>query len=182
MLKLIERGKMRDDLWRLLMLNTPPARGARRRPARHDRLDRASAPSGWRCWSRSWAPSSADDFFEGVLAHADRRFRRLHRRGWPQGAWRAEEPVDNDCFEPIDGKIAVALTVKDDGLIVDFAGTSPQISGFKNSSIANSTSAVFMALSSFFEPDLPSNEGAFRRVEIRLPEGTHGESRGRRRR
>ena len=44
-------------------------------------------------------------------------------RGWPR-AWRAEEPVDNDCFEPIDGKVAVTLTVKDDGLIVDFAGTA----------------------------------------------------------
>ena len=80
--------------------------------------------------------------------------------------------VDNDCFEPIDGRIAVALTVEDSRLVVDFAGTSPQIKGFKNSSIANSTSAVYMALASFFEPDLPRNEGTFRSVEIRLPEGT----------
>ncbi|WP_439360391.1 hydantoinase B/oxoprolinase family protein [Bradyrhizobium sp. DASA03007] len=29
-----------------------------------------------------------------------------------------------------------------------------------------------MALASFFEPDLPKNEGAFRSVSIRLPEGT----------
>ena len=106
-----------------------------------------------------------------MLAHADRRFRGCVAR-LAKGVWRAEEPVDNDCFEPIDGKVAVTLTVKDDGLIVDFAGTTPQIKGFKNSSIANSTSAVFMALSSFFEPDLPKNEGAFRCVEIRLPEGT----------
>ena len=62
--------------------------------------------------------------------------------------------------------------MKDRKLVVDFAGTSPQIRGFKNSSIANSTSAVFMSLASFFEPDLPKNEGAFRSVEIRLPEGT----------
>ena len=113
----------------------------------------------------------AGDFFEGVLAHADRRFRACIDR-LAEGVWRAEEPVDNDCFEPIDGRIAVTLTVKDRRLIVDFAGTSPQVRGFKNSSIANSTSAVFMALASFFEPDLPKNEGAFRSVEIRLPEGT----------
>jgi N-methylhydantoinase B len=29
-----------------------------------------------------------------------------------------------------------------------------------------------MALASFFEPDLPRNEGTFRHVEIRLPEGS----------
>jgi N-methylhydantoinase B len=113
----------------------------------------------------------ADDFFEGVLAHADRRFQTCIDR-LAEGVWHGEEPVDNDCFEPIDARIAVAITVKDRRLVVDFAGTSPQIRGFKNSSIANSTSAVFMSLASFFEPDLPKNEGAFRSVEIRLPEGT----------
>src|SRR4029078_13664920 len=56
--------------------------------------------------------------------------------------------------------------------IVDFAGTTGQGKGFKNSSIANSYSAVYMALGSFFEPDLPRNEGTFRHVEIRLPEGS----------
>src|SRR4029078_4535335 len=56
--------------------------------------------------------------------------------------------------------------------IVDFAGTTGQGKGFKNSSIANSYSAVYMALAAFFEPDLPRNEGTFRHVEIRLPEGS----------
>ena len=169
-LKLIERGRLREDLWRLLMINTrlPEAQdgdlramigstriGAERLAALVEELGVERAP----------------DFFEGVLAHADRRFRGCVAR-LARGVWRAEEAVDNDCFEPIDGKVAVTLTVKDDGLIVDFAGTTPQLRGFKNSSIANSTSAVFMALSSFFEPDLPKNEGAFRCVDIRLPEGT----------
>ena len=113
----------------------------------------------------------ADEFFEGVLDHADRRFQTCIDR-LAQGVWKGEEPVDNDCFEPIDAKIAVTITVKGRKLVVDFAGTSPQVRGFKNSSIANSTSAVFMSLASFFEPDLPKNEGAFRSVEIRLPEGT----------
>ena len=127
-------------------------------------VERAPATSSRACWTMPTAASAA----------ASTRL--------AEGVWRAEETVDNDCFEPIDGRIAVTLTVKDDGLIVDFAGTSPQIRGFKNSSIANSTSAVFMALPSFFEPDLPKNEGAFRSVEIRLPEGTHGERAARRRR
>jgi len=113
----------------------------------------------------------ADDFFEAVLDHADRRFRPCIER-LAHGTWRAEEAVDNDCFEPIDGKIVVKLTVEGGKLIVDFAGTTSQVKGFKNSSIANSYSAVYMALASFFEPDLPRNEGTFRHVEIRLPEGS----------
>ena len=169
-LKLIEGGRTRDDLWRLLLINT-------RLPDALDGDLRAMIGST-RIGAERLAllveelgAGRAGDFFEGVLDHADRRFRTCIDR-LAEGVWRAEETVDNDCFEPIDGRIAVTLTVKDRRLIVDFAGTSPQIRGFKNSSIANSTSAVFMALASFFEPDLPKNEGAFRSVEIRLPEGT----------
>jgi N-methylhydantoinase B len=169
-LKLIEKGKVRDDLWRLLMLNT-------RLPEALDGDLHAMLGSTRIGMERlmllveELGVDKADDFFEAVLSHADRRFQTCIDR-LAQGVWTAEESVDNDCFEPIDGRIALTLTVKDRKLIVDFAGTSPQVRGFKNSSIANSTSAVFMALASFFEPDLPKNEGAFRSVEIRLPEGT----------
>ena len=169
-LKLIERGKVREDLWRLLMLNT-------RLPEAQDGDLRAMIGSTQIGAERLAAlveelgAARADEFFEGVLAHADRRFQTCIDR-LAEGTWRAEEPVDSDCFERIDARIAVTLTVKDRRLVVDFAGTSPQVRGFKNSSVANSTSAVFMSLASFFEPDLPKNEGTFRSVEIRLPEGT----------
>lgn len=169
-LKLIERGRVREDLWRLLMLNT-------RLPEAQDGDLRAMIGSTQIGAERLAAlveelgAARADEFFEGVLAHADRRFQTCIDR-LAEGTWRAEEPVDSDCFEKIDARIAVTLTVKDRRLVVDFAGTSPQVRGFKNSSVANSTSAVFMSLASFFEPDLPKNEGTFRSVEIRLPEGT----------
>ncbi|MBV8187800.1 MAG: hydantoinase B/oxoprolinase family protein [Alphaproteobacteria bacterium] len=169
-LKLIEAGRTREDLWRLLLLNT-------RLPEALDGDLRAMIGST-RIGAERLAllveelgPERAAEFFEGVLAHADRRFQGCIAR-LAKGVWRSEEPVDSDCFEPIDARIAVTLTVGEAHLIVDFAGTSDQVRGFKNSSIANSTSAVFMALASFFEPDLPKNEGAFRSVEIRLPEGT----------
>ncbi|MCA6112217.1 hydantoinase B/oxoprolinase family protein [Bradyrhizobium cenepequi] len=169
-LKLIEAGRPREDLWRLLLLNT-------RLPEAVDGDLRAMIGST-RIGAERLAllveevgPDLAGEFFEGVLAHADRRFQACCSR-LAKGSWRAEEPVDNDCFQPIDGRIAMTLTVSESRLILDFEGTSPQVRGFKNSSIANSTSAVFMALASFFEPDLPKNEGAFRSVEIRLPEGT----------
>ncbi|UYN95554.1 MAG: hydantoinase B/oxoprolinase family protein [Enhydrobacter sp.] len=169
-LKLVEGDRTRDDLWRLLLINT-------RLPEALDGDLRAMIGST-RIGAERLAllvdelgVDRADEFFEGVLAHADRRFQGCIAR-LARGVWRAEEAVDNDCFEPIDGRIAVTLTVEERRLVVDFAGTSPQVRGFKNSSVANSTSAVFMALASFFEPDLPKNEGAFRSVEIRLPEGT----------
>ncbi|MBS0523852.1 MAG: hydantoinase B/oxoprolinase family protein [Proteobacteria bacterium] len=169
-LKLIERGTVRADLWKLLLLNT-------RLPEALDG-DLHAMLGSTRIGAERLAllveelgADKADDFFEAVLDHADRRFRGCIDR-LAHGTWRAEETIDNDCFEPIDGRIAVALTVEDGKLVVDFAGTTAQVRGFKNSSIANSYSAVYMALASFFEPDLPRNEGTFRHVEIRLPEGS----------
>ena len=122
---------MRDDLWRLLMLNTrlPEALdgdlramiGSTRIGA--ERLAAAGRGAGRR--------ARAGDFFEGVLAHADRRFRACVAR-LAKGVWRAEEPVDNDCFEPIDGRIAVdADGRRTTRLMVDFAGTSPQMQGLQ---------------------------------------------------
>ncbi|MCG8692253.1 MAG: hydantoinase B/oxoprolinase family protein, partial [Minwuiales bacterium] len=68
--------------------------------------------------------------------------------------------------------VRVALTVEGDRLTVDFTGSDPQMRGFKNSSLANTYSAVYMGLASFFEPDLPRNEGTFRNVDIIAPEGS----------
>ena len=128
-LKLIERGKMRADLWRLLMLNT-------RLPEALDG-DLHAMMGSTRIGAERLAllveelgADQAGDFFEAVLAHADRRFRTCIDR-LAHGTWRAEEAVDNDCFEPIDGRIAVALTVEDWRSMVDFAGTSPQMQGLQ---------------------------------------------------
>jgi N-methylhydantoinase B len=124
-LKLIERGKVRADLWRLLMLNT-------RLPEALDG-DLHAMLGSTRIGAERLAllveelgGDKANDFFEAVLDHADRRFKGCIER-LAHGTWRAEEAIDNDCFEPIDGKITVALTVEDGKLIVDFAGTSAQV-------------------------------------------------------
>src|SRR3546814_5977380 len=59
---------------------------------------------------------------------------------------------------PMDIPIRVAITVDPGGLTVDFTGTHKQIKGFKNSSLANTYSSVYTALSSFFDPAIRSEE------------------------
>ncbi len=169
-MKLIAEGETRQDIWRLVMINTRTAEaldgdlramigstkiGADRIAALVDEL----------------GMGQYRDYFEGILEHADRSFRSCVA-AMPDGDYRAEEAIDNDCFEPIDDAIRVRLGVKGEALEVDFTGTAPQVKGFKNSSIANTWSAVYMALASYFDPDLPRNEGTFRTVTITAPEGT----------
>jgi N-methylhydantoinase A len=168
--KLVARGEVRDDLWKLLLLNSRTAElldgdlramlgstriGAERVAALVDEL-------GVHAYA---------DHLQGVLDHADVRMREAIA-SLPDGTYHGEDHTDNDCFRTVDVAVRVTLTVAGDELTVDFTGTDPQIAGFKNSSVANTTSAVYLALSSFFDPDIPRNEATYRAVRIVAPEGS----------
>lgn len=169
-MKLIEAGSLRDDLWALLKLNS-------RTPDLLDGDLRAMIGSTRIGAERLVAllqdtgRTEGAGYFDALLDYADRRFREACTE-IPPGTYSATEITDNDCFERRDIRIVATLTRDADGLVVDFTGSDPQMRGFKNSSLANTHSAVYMALASFFDPDMPRNEGAFRSVRIVAPEGT----------
>lgn len=168
-LRIVDRGDIRQDVWNMLMANT-------RTPDLQDGDLRAMLGST-QIGSERVAAIMQDlgvqtglDYLEGILDHADKRF-RAEIEALPDGVYIGEESSNNDCFERTEIKYKVTLTVKGDRLKVDFTGTSPQIRGFKNSSFANTHSATYVGLSSFFDPDMPRNEGTFRSVELVIPYG-----------
>ena len=169
-LRLIEKGELRSDLWQLLMINC-------RTPHYLDGDLRAMIGS-----TRIGAELIAERiallgreagamYMQEILNHADRRFRQAVV-SLPDGVYLGEDGFDDDCFTPMAIAIKVAITINDDQVKVDFTGTDPQIKGFKNSSLANTYSAVYTALSTFFDPDMPRNEGTFRAVEVIAPLGS----------
>lgn len=169
-LKLVDAGNLREDLWQLLLLNC-------RTPDLLDGDLRAMLGSTRIGMERFEAMvdemglEMAEACFDGVLAHGDRMFRACVA-GLPDGVWHGEDWTENDCFESIRTPIRVAITIDGDKVSVDFTGTGPQMKGFKNSSAANTRSAVYMALVSFFDEALPHNEGTYRSIEINMPKGT----------
>ena len=169
-LKLIEGGTLREDLWRLLLLNC-------RTPHYLDGDLRAmigSTQMGAEMVAERIAELGLDAgqaYLSGIMDHADQRFRAAVR-ALPDGSYEGVDGFDDDCFEPLEVPIKVKLTVDGERLLVDFTGSGAQIKGFKNSSLANTYSAVYTALSGFFDHDMPRNEGTFRCVEIVAPEGT----------
>ncbi|MCP4224692.1 MAG: hydantoinase B/oxoprolinase family protein, partial [Actinomycetia bacterium] len=90
----------------------------------------------------------------------------------PDGVYVGSDFSDNDCFDPMEIEVRATITVTGDRMLIDFSGSDDQIRGFKNSSLANTHSAAFLAVSSFFDTDIPRNEGTYRRVEIVAPEGS----------
>ncbi len=169
-MKLVDQGVVRNDLWRLLQLNS-------RTPDLLDGDLRAMLGSTEIGVERmvqlvtELGIEGARSAFDALCSHADRRFRAAIA-ALPDGTWRASEHWDDDCFGPADLDIELELTISGDRVTVDFTGTDDQIQGFKNSSFVNTWSAVSMGLVSFFDPDLPRNEGTFRSVQMIAPLGS----------
>jgi N-methylhydantoinase B len=118
-----------------------------------------------------YGPTATQQLFSRILDHAERRMRAAVAE-LPDGVYTAEEFYHSDCFVPVKIRFCLTLTKAGENLTVDFSGTDPQIRGFKNSSLANTYSAVYAAVSSFFDEDLPRNEGTFRCISIIAPKGT----------
>ena len=169
-MKLVDQGELRDDIWELLLINS-------RTPDLLDGDLRAMLGSTQIGAERVMALTAELgiapylQYLDEVLDHADRRMRAAIAE-LPDGTYHGEDHSDNDCFQRVDVAIRVALTVKGDTLVADFSASDPQILGFKNSSLANTYSAVYLAIASFFDTSIPRNEGTYRGVTIIAPEGT----------
>jgi len=169
-MRLVEEGRVREDLWELLMINC-------RTPELLDGDLLAMMGSTQIGGERVIALASelgVDaylSYLDGVLDHADRRMRSAVSE-LPDGTYFGEDHTDNDCFRKVDIAVRAKLTVTGEEIVVDFSGTDPQIEGFKNSSLANTYSSVYLAISSFFDTSIPRNEGTYRCLTIHAPEGS----------
>lgn len=109
-----------------------------------------------------------------IFAELIRRSEAMTRdalRKLPQGTFRYEDWLDNDGVEldkPV--KIAVAATVRDGTIELDFHGSSPQTRGPFNCVRSGVQAASFFAVRALTDPSIPTNGGCFRPVSLKLPE------------
>ena len=86
----------------------------------------------------------------------------------PNGTWSSTMRVDG-IEEPID--IVCALTVTQDGIEVDFAGTGPQSSWGINVPMAYTDAYTSFGVRCIIGPDIPNNTGSLDAVRVLAPEG-----------
>ena len=88
----------------------------------------------------------------------------------PDGEYVVSDFVDTDGFstEPI--RLKVKIIVENERLTVDFTGSDRQCVGAINSPLANTYSAVYLALRFYLCPEAPANAGLFDAVDIILPD------------
>jgi N-methylhydantoinase B/oxoprolinase/acetone carboxylase alpha subunit len=109
---------------------------------------------------------------EEIVAYGERRMRAA-LRALPDGEFAFADVLDSTgSNSPGPAKIAVRVTIDDDEISFDFAGTDPQRPGSVNAVESVTVSAVAFALRTVVDPDLPANGGALRPVRVHAPPGS----------
>ncbi len=128
--------------------------------------------SGGGGWSEGGDPLRAA--FDAVLDYGERRTRAC-LAALPDGTRTAE-----DVLEAIEGDLVLRLraTVEGARLLLDFSGSAPQHAGNLNCPLAVTRSACYFAVRVLTDPDIPPSAGAYRPVEVRVPEGSLLNARG----
>ena len=113
---------------------------------------------------------SLDDLADEIIARSERSVRSAIEQV-PDGIYRAEGVI-----EQMEGQndivIKAAVEIKDSGIAVDLAGSSPQVSWGGNVVYNFTFAYVHMAIKSIFDPDIPNNHGSVAVIKLNAPEGS----------
>lgn len=168
--RLVKRHKMDEEVFRLILINT-------RNPAmlQSDLLaqmgaNRIAVKRIGEMIQRYTAATVKKAVGE-ILTQTERLTRK--RIGeMPDGSYHAVGYVDDDGFQDAPVKIAVTVRIAGETMLIDFSGTHRQVTGFINTSVVTATTATGIAALWFLGADIPRNGGAFRCIEVALPEGS----------
>jgi N-methylhydantoinase B len=109
------------------------------------------------------------DAMAEIMDYSERRMRAAIAE-MPRGVYEA-----SDYMEDVPGtgqaEIRVKVTVGD-GVTFDYAGTSPQVEAPINAPLGVTIAGIYYTLITVTDPTIPVNDGCFRPITLRIPEGT----------
>jgi N-methylhydantoinase B len=108
---------------------------------------------------------------QSLFGYAERRI-RARIAGLPSGEYSFVDYLDDDGVEPDPIPINVRVTVDQDSIHLDFAGSGREASGAINVPETALKATVFYALKAILDPDSPSNAGFQRAITISAPPHT----------
>jgi N-methylhydantoinase B len=168
-IKLVDGGELREDLWQMIMGMTrlPHVLG----------LDLKAMIAANRTAERRlgevmdrYGVELVKRIMVAEIEASERQLRARLRR-LPDGVFRARDFLEHDGHSNQLYQIEVALRKRDDELVFDLSGSSPQAPGFINCTRSGLVGAIFTAMLPILAPDIRWNEGILRPVTISAPEG-----------
>jgi N-methylhydantoinase B len=168
--KVIEKGKLRKDVWELIFANI------RFDIVRHDmQAEIGACTIGERRLTALLEKYGVDHFdaHKRALFEATRRMMEAEIGKIPNGRYSGEGYVYYDGrHEGSKFTIRVDIDVTDRKVRFDYSRTDAQTNGFVNGTFTSSASATILTLLQMINPDIPHNEGMVEAIEIVIPEGT----------
>ncbi len=110
-------------------------------------------------------------FMAQVMDYSEQLMRK-ELQAIPDGTYTACDHLDDDGISEGSVKIQCTLQIDGNNATVDFTGSAPQVSGSLNAVYAITYSATVYCFRAFAGTPIPVNEGGFRPLTIRAPEGT----------
>jgi N-methylhydantoinase B len=169
-LRLYDKGAIREDILRLLKTNVRHSR---------DFEGDLMAQIGSVLLAERRLKALAAEFGGDTISHCVSRIldateaqTRKIFSDWKDGIYFGEACLDDDGRGNNDIAIRAKVTVSGSNLTVDLRTSDRQVESFLNSSVANTRSAVIVAIAVLLDPDIPKNEGVARPVEIVTEPGT----------
>lgn len=169
-LKLVERGRVRSDVWRMIlgMTRLPQLVGldlkamiAANNVARSRLLETVD----------QYGVDTVVGVMEALIDYSESRLRERLRE-LPDGVFTAVDYMDHDGHANRLYTCHLELRKQGDHLRFDFSGSSPQSVGFINATESGLTGGMCAALFTMLAFDIPWTEGLFRPVEIVALEGS----------
>jgi N-methylhydantoinase B len=177
-LRLFNRGVLNVDLEKIILANvrTPDERkgdlGAQLAAT-------LRATARLKALAERYGSATVIGYMAQVMDYSD-RLMRAALMDLPDGEGAFEDLCDGDGIaddaEGRDAQFRIRLSVKKTGdrLIVDFAGTDPQVKGPMNAPLSVTASGIFCGLKTAVDPNnlIPPNSGCWRSIEIRARKGS----------
>jgi len=110
-------------------------------------------------------------YMDEILNYAERSMRAGIRR-IPDGKYSFSDYLEGDGETSELIEIKVMVEVEGEHIRLDFTETADQVKGPMNSRQSSVRSCVYYVLKSIIDPDLPTNSGAYRPIEVITREGS----------
>jgi N-methylhydantoinase B len=117
---------------------------------------------------REHALSSIEALAQEIQGRSEQAMRRAIR-DVPDGVY-AQEMITDGLADPI--KLRLELQVRGDEILIDFAGTDPQVARAINVAMCYTYAYTAYGVKAALCPGVPNNEGALRPITIVAPEGS----------
>lgn len=168
--KVVERGKLRRDVWNLIFANI------RLDIVQHDmKAEMGACAVGERRLLELITKYGLPSFeaHKQALFDATRRMMEAEIAKIPNGKYAGEGYVYYDGRN-LGSKYAIRVDVevRERSITFDYSRTDAQTNGFVNGTFTSSASATILTLLQMVNPDIPHNEGMVEPIEIVIPEGT----------